>query len=88
MTIEQTPSIAPTERDAYLSSLPADVTAAMQRIYRWAENSPNVHDKLAVDRVFTFVAEQRKQLGQVEGRYSALHDEYTNATGYEPEVAW
>lgn len=56
-------------RDYYLRHVPPEVFTAMRRIHRWAEGSFEARDKLAVDALFTFVAEQQERLENVEDHH-------------------
>ena len=60
-----------------------DLATARHRIYRWAEFSPHLLDKMAADTVNTAL----EQACALEVRYQRLHDLFVEATGYEPSPA-
>jgi hypothetical protein len=56
----------PELRDFYLRNLPRDVWSAMQRIYKMGDASFQLRDKIAVDELFTFVAQQQERIDNLE----------------------
>lgn len=57
----------PELRAFYLRMLPKDVLEAMERIHKLGFDSFQLRDKIAIDQLFTFVAQQQERIDNLDG---------------------
>lgn len=60
-------TISSVERDRQLRDVPASVHDALARIHGWAQGHVNLDNKLAVDALFTYLAEVKSEREQLLG---------------------